>query len=35
MKPVLEPGKMANWIAAPRRGINGQPIEFEYVRFED
>jgi len=32
MKPVYEPGKMANWIAAPRRGINGQPLEFDYVR---
>jgi benzoyl-CoA 2,3-dioxygenase component B len=32
MHPVFEPGKMANWIAAPTRGINGQPIEFEYVR---
>jgi benzoyl-CoA 2,3-dioxygenase component B len=33
MKPVHEPGKMANWIAAPARGINNQPAEFEYVRF--
>ncbi len=33
MGRVLEPGKFANWIAAPARGINGQPIEFEYVRF--
>jgi len=32
MLPVLEPGRMANWIAAPLRGINGQPIEFEYLR---
>lgn len=32
MHQVKEPGKMANWIAAPARGINGQPIEFEYVR---
>ncbi|MFT4975676.1 MAG: benzoyl-CoA 2,3-dioxygenase component B [Myxococcota bacterium] len=32
MKPVHEPGKMANWIAAPKRGISGQPIDFEYVR---
>jgi len=32
MLPVLEPGKMANWLAAPARGINGQPLEFEYVR---
>ncbi len=30
---VLEPGKMANWIAAPAKGINNQPVDFEYVRF--
>ncbi len=32
MHPVHEPGKMANWVAAPRRGIDGKPVEFEYVR---
>ena len=32
MKPVLEPGKFANYIAPPRRGINRQDIDFEYVR---
>jgi benzoyl-CoA 2,3-dioxygenase component B len=32
MKPVHEPGKIANWIAPPTRGINGQPFEFQYVR---
>src|SRR2546421_674439 len=32
MKPVTEPGKFANWIAPPVRGINGQPVDFEYVR---
>ncbi len=32
MQPVLEPGGMAHWIAAPLRGINGKPTEFEYVR---
>jgi benzoyl-CoA 2,3-dioxygenase component B len=32
MIPVLERGKMANWIAAPERGIKGQPIDFEYIR---
>ena len=32
MQPVTEPGKFANWIAPPSRGINGQPVEFEYVR---
>jgi benzoyl-CoA 2,3-dioxygenase component B len=29
---VVEPGKFANWIAPPARGINGQPLDFEYVR---
>ena len=33
-KPVYEPGKFANYIAPPRRGINQQPINFEYVRTE-
>lgn len=33
MGAVTEPGKMANWIAPPPRGINGQPIDFQYVRF--
>ncbi|HMU40046.1 MAG TPA: benzoyl-CoA 2,3-epoxidase subunit BoxB [Pseudomonadota bacterium] len=32
MKPVTQPGKMAGWIAPPAKGINGQPLEFEYVR---
>ncbi len=31
MQPVTEPGKMAAWIAPPRSGINGKPIEYEYV----
>ena len=34
MKGVYEPGKFANWIAPPRKGIDGKPMEFEYVRFE-
>jgi benzoyl-CoA 2,3-dioxygenase component B len=33
MVPVTEPGKMAGWIAPPKRGIHGQPIDFEYVLF--
>jgi benzoyl-CoA 2,3-dioxygenase component B len=32
MVPCYEPGKFASWIAAPRKGINGQPVEFEYVQ---
>ena len=33
MHGVFERGKMASWIAPPERGINTQPIDFEYVRF--
>ena len=33
MGRVTEPGKYANWIAAPARGVNNQPVNFEYVRF--
>jgi benzoyl-CoA 2,3-epoxidase subunit B len=32
MTPVVGPGKFASWIAAPPRGINGHPVDFEYVR---
>jgi benzoyl-CoA 2,3-dioxygenase component B len=32
MQPVTERGKFAGWIAPPARGINHQPIDFEYVR---
>jgi benzoyl-CoA 2,3-dioxygenase component B len=33
--PVTEPGKFANWIAPPARGVNAQPVEFEYVRINE
>jgi len=33
-RPVTDPREMANWLAAPRQGIKGRPIEFEYVRRE-
>ncbi len=33
MGRVVEAGKFANWIAAPPHGINYQPIDFEYIRF--
>ena len=33
MKQCLEPGKFAGWIAPPVMGINRQPVDFEYVRF--
>ena len=32
MKRVVEPGKMAGWIAPPERGINNLPVEYEYVK---
>jgi len=33
MGRVVEPGRFAGWIAPPVRGINSQPVDFEYVRF--
>ncbi|MFZ9430328.1 MAG: benzoyl-CoA 2,3-epoxidase subunit BoxB, partial [Burkholderiaceae bacterium] len=33
MGRCVEPGKFANWIAPPVMGINRQPVDFEYVRF--
>jgi benzoyl-CoA 2,3-epoxidase subunit B len=33
MGAVVEPGQFANWIAPPTSGINRQPVECEYVRF--
>src|SRR5947207_4844968 len=33
--PVLEAGHFASWIAPPPRGINGQPIDFRYVRHNE
>ncbi len=32
MKPVHEVGKIAHWTAAPARGVNSKPFDFEYVR---
>ncbi len=32
MAPMTEPGKIVNWIAPPKTGVNRQPFEFEYVR---
>jgi len=32
MVRVVEAGKMANWVAPPTKGVNSQPIEYEYVR---
>lgn len=33
MHRVIDPGKIAGWIAPPVRGIDGKPWDFEYVRF--
>jgi benzoyl-CoA 2,3-dioxygenase component B len=34
MQPVYEPGEFAGWIAPPAQGVNAQPVEFDYVRFD-
>ena len=33
-RSIYEPGKFANYISPPARGIKGAPINFEYVRTE-
>jgi benzoyl-CoA 2,3-dioxygenase component B len=33
MGRVSEPGQYANWISPPLSGINKQPLDIEYVRF--
>ena len=35
MHPVYERGKTASWIAPPSKGINGMPVDFEYVKPPD
>jgi benzoyl-CoA 2,3-dioxygenase component B len=32
MRPVVEPGHYANWIAAPKVGVDRKPGDFEYVQ---
>ena len=32
MHRVTEPGKMAGWIAPPDRGINANPVDYQYVK---
>jgi benzoyl-CoA 2,3-dioxygenase component B len=32
MQPVEERGKIAGWIAPPPRGIDGLPLDYDYVR---
>ncbi len=34
MKPCLGHGQIASWIAPPKKGINGNPFAWEYVRFD-
>ena len=34
MSPELRMGKISSWIAPPRKGIDGNPFEWEYVRFD-
>ncbi len=33
MGRVVEPGRFAHWIAPPAVGVNRQPMDFEYLRF--
>ncbi len=33
-QPVYQPGRFANYIAPPKKGINNLPVHFEYVRTE-
>ena len=33
MGRVVEPGRFANWIAPPARGVDNKPADFAYVRF--
>jgi len=35
MRPVLEPGSYAGWIAPPRIGIDNKAGDFEYVKIEE
>src|SRR3989440_649943 len=32
MQRVIEPGKIAGWIAPPERGVNNLPVEYAYVK---
>ena len=33
-RAVTTPGQFASWIAPPLRGIDGRPMDFQYVRFD-
>jgi len=34
MKPQMEPGRFASWIAQPKVGIDNRPGDFEYVKID-
>lgn len=34
-RPVTSAGQFASWISPPARGIDGRPVDFEYVRFNE
>jgi benzoyl-CoA 2,3-dioxygenase component B len=33
-RPIYDPKQMANWLAPPKQGIKGRPVDFEYVRHD-
>ena len=33
-RAIFDPKQMAGWISAPKQGIKGRPVDFEYVRHE-
>ena len=33
MRQVVEPGKIAGWIAPPGRGVDHLPADYAYVKF--
>jgi benzoyl-CoA 2,3-dioxygenase component B len=35
MKPEIEPGRFAGWIAPPKVGIDNKPGDFEYVKIDN
>ncbi len=35
MKPELQPGQFASWIASPKTGIDNKPGNFEYVKIAE
>jgi benzoyl-CoA 2,3-dioxygenase component B len=33
-RPIFDPTQMAGWISAPKQGIKGRAVDFEYVRHD-